>query len=163
MSTLHFKWTISRARDSYGYNIVTLKVNDIKKSACNGGGYDMMGTVLGNYIARTFKDELVKKTKEEFYGLTFHDPNYDPGKHKLKNGKTVEQAEEDGESLGLDRYQAFYSASSKLPTKNHVIPSMDGACGMGCMETIMREVLKLKLVFVKESKNDSYYTLETTE
>ena len=47
-AVLTFKWTVSRGRDSYGYNIVTLRVDGDKVSSCNGGGYDMKGTCLGN-------------------------------------------------------------------------------------------------------------------
>lgn len=44
---LQFKWTISRGRDTYGYNICSLYVDGKKVSGCSGGGYDMMGTCLG--------------------------------------------------------------------------------------------------------------------
>lgn len=40
-TTLKFKWTISRARETLGYNVVTLYVNGSKVARCNGGGYDM--------------------------------------------------------------------------------------------------------------------------
>src|SRR5215813_1314455 len=174
MTTLKFKWTVSRGRNSYGYNICSLYVEGRKVSACNGGGYDMEGTALGNWVARRYADRLLALRAKDmpaqshwqraedcyrcfsgtcrnknrtfkwgewgkdsmncpvcgdeiqfdhnagkriddgryFYGLTFHDPDYDPGKAKIgkdcsdrtlgKNaeGKTVEQAEQDGESLG---------------------------------------------------------------
>lgn len=165
---LKFKWGVSRGRDTYGYNICSLYVDSEKVSSCNGGGYDMKGTALGNWFVEAYKKELVslkpKDMPEEFeynhetksreskgrmlYGLSFHDPNYDPGKAVVgqdcdnrtlngSDGKTVEQAEKDGESLGLERYQAFYKASSKTPTKRHTIPLIDGACGFSCVEKII--------------------------
>src|SRR3990167_6929422 len=193
MKALEFKWTTSRARDSYGYNICTLFVDGRKAAACSGGGYDMKGTSLGSWVARAYADrllalraedmpenshwqpdnsawicrstvcvarhiradqELAKVNAEDrhncidcdepmerdgwagehvndgryFYGLTYHDPNFDPGKAVIgqdyhdrtmgqdAQGKTVAEAEAEGKSLGLERYQAFYRASSKAPT-----------------------------------------------
>jgi hypothetical protein len=89
-----------------------------------------------------------------FYGLSFHDPNFDPGKAVIgtdcddrtmtnngeAKGKTVEQAEKDGETIGLERYQAFYRASSKVPTERHTVPLIDGACGFSSVERIMKAI-----------------------
>lgn len=173
--TLEFKWTISRGRDTYGYNICSLYVNGYKVSSCNGGGYDMKGTALGNYIAKAFPDRLLKLNKE-YYGLTFHDPNYDPGKAVIGKDctdrtieqkaqcKTVEQAENDGESLGLERYQAFYSASSKLPTTKHTIPLIDGACGFSCVANIIQDIgFSLKWVHQRRNAKTDIYILSEQE
>jgi len=155
---LEYKWTVSRGRDTYGYNICTLYADGRKVSRCDGGGYDMEGTCLGSFLAKRYADRLVAlKTKDfprghdgkrAFYGLTFHDPNYDPGKAIVGEdcddrtldgkgkGQTVAEREAAGKSLGLERYQAIYSASSPVPTKRHTIPSIDGGCGKNCVETI---------------------------
>src|SRR3972149_2780023 len=113
---LEFKWTVSKGRDTYGYNICSLYVDGSKVSACNGGGDDMQGKALGNWIALTFEKELVGLTipksrrngqdVQEYYGLTFHDPGFDPGKVKVDRapvfgkdediGKTVDELEEEG-------------------------------------------------------------------
>jgi hypothetical protein len=130
-----FRWTISRGRDTYGYNICTLYIDGQKVSRCDGGGYDMEGTCLGIWLENHARPYLLKLAKE-FYGLTFHDPNFNPGKAVLPSGKTVEEAEKSGESLGLDRYQQFYRASSKTPTERHAVPRIDGACGMSCVQDI---------------------------
>ena len=129
---LKYKWTVSKAANTYGYNICTLFVNGEKVSRCNGGGYDMQGTCLGDWIERKFKDELLQ-LKETFYGLTFHDPNWQPSKEIIKR-------EEEGKSLGLERYQDFYKQSSKLPTEKHTIPVIDGACGVTSVEKILKAV-----------------------
>jgi hypothetical protein len=87
-----------------------------------------------------------------FYGLTFHDPNFDPGTAVVgqgcddrtlglkAKGKTVAQAESDGESHGLERYQSLYRASSPVPTKRHRIPSIDGACGESSVAQIGKAI-----------------------
>ena len=41
---------VSRGRDTYGYNMVTLSSNTGKKFRAMGGGYDMHGQVLGEYV-----------------------------------------------------------------------------------------------------------------
>ena len=124
MYNLKFKWTTSKARDSYGYNICTLFVNNERRTRCNGGGYDMQGTCL----------------KKDFYGLTFHNPNYKPSEEIIER-------EEQGKSLGLERYQDFYKQSSKLPTKKHTIPQIDGACGFGSVTNILNHIgHKIRLI-----------------
>lgn len=49
------RWSISRGRDTYGYNICTIEVSDHfgagqdlrhTRGQCKGGGYDMAGTSL---------------------------------------------------------------------------------------------------------------------
>ena len=157
---LSFKWTVSRGRDTYGYNVVTLKADGKKVAQCNGGGYDMTGTCLGNWVANHFKDELLK-FKTEFYGLTFHNPNYDPGS-KIIEGQTVEEREKEGKSVGLERYQSFYSASSKLPTKLHTIPMIDGACGFSSVEQILKE-LGYYLENVNYKNSSQEYVLKECE
>ncbi len=62
---LEFKWTVSRGRDSYGYNICTLRADGAYVARCNGGGYDMEGTCLGNYIASAFADRLRQLTPRQ--------------------------------------------------------------------------------------------------
>jgi hypothetical protein len=236
MTTLEFRWTTSRGRDSYGYNICSLLVDGRKVSSCNGGGYDMKGTALANWIERAYAGRLNtltaadmpaqrhweraenprrfctdiecaikhgtgepgqselcalpgdaetcphcgKETRVDyhdgrtvddgryFYGLTYHDPNYDPGKAQVgadcddltlggANGLTVEEAEAQGKSLGLERYQAFYRASSHVPTPRHTAPSIHGACGIDSVEAIMRAIgLTIEYVPTKSKRNSVY-------
>jgi len=211
--TLIIKWGTSRGRDTYGYNTCSLSENGHRRAACNGGGYDMLGTVFGHWLASTYRERLNALPASAFppqshwepdhsayicraciserisaelepvtlthqgdewptcpecgeamsrdnhagqriedpprlYGLTFHDPNYDPGQARIgkdctdrtigkgSGGKTVAEAEAAGESFGLERYQASYSASSPVPTERHTYPSIDGACGFSSVERI---------------------------
>ena len=136
---LKFKWTTSKAQDTYGYNICTLLVDSQKVSRCNGGGYDMKGTCLGDWVAKEFKKDLLK-FKQDFYGLTFHNPNWKPSEEIIKR-------EKEGKSLGLERYQDFYKQSSKLPTEKHTIPQNDGACGFRSVEKILNHLgLNIELI-----------------
>lgn len=237
-TTLELRWTVSRGRDTYGYNICTLYADGEKVARCNGGGYDMEGTCFGSFLAHRYADRLVKLTpadmpaqshwepdwnacacfecatdralkdlepvtarREEgaewpkcpecgaemerqrqagkriddgrsFYGLTFHDPDFDPSKavigadcsdrtlsNKGNVGMTVGEAEAAGESLGLERYQAFYRASSPVPTERHRVPSINGACGKSSVERIA-EAIGVRFEYVPvRGKNRSVYIL----
>lgn len=154
MKTLKFKYTTSKGRDSYGYNICSLWVDGEKVSSTCGGGYDMKGTALGNWMARKFEKELLKFNKS-FYGLTYHDPNWQPSKEIIKR-------EKEGKSLGLERYQDFYKQSSKLPTEQHTIPQLDGACGFECMTSILNN-MDYYLKYVDGTTNTTTYILDKKE
>ena len=69
VTILAIKWTKSRARDTYGYNIVTLTdTNTGKKHRTTGCGYDMVGTVVGNWLTSVFQDELKAADISKLYG-----------------------------------------------------------------------------------------------
>lgn len=56
---LALSWSVSRGRDTYGYNIARL--DDTKNGhrfRCNGGGYDMTGTVFGKWLQTYHQDAL---------------------------------------------------------------------------------------------------------
>lgn len=57
--TLNLSWSTSKARDTYGYNIVRLddEATGQRYKTC-GGGYDMVGTVLADWLTATCQDEL---------------------------------------------------------------------------------------------------------
>ena len=56
---LALSWSTSRGRDTYGYNIARLDDTDTRHrfKTC-GGGYDMVGTVFGQWLAARFQPEL---------------------------------------------------------------------------------------------------------
>ena len=89
IKTLNFKWTISKARNTYGYNICTLKDSRGNKiSSTCGGGYDMKGTCLGDFINTYFYDEIRKLNSADFYGLKHYGKKYRHLKHASKHGKS---------------------------------------------------------------------------
>lgn len=84
--------SVSRGRDTYGYNICRLDDRTTgKRYKCNGGGYDMVGTVFGEWLQDVYQAELLKiadrahniytkesgfkspddKTKSRLYGMTW--------------------------------------------------------------------------------------------
>jgi hypothetical protein len=135
-----FKWSHSRAASTYGYLVCRCYADGTYMAGCNGGGYDLRGTAFGDYIAKAFAGELRSRIRQPMTGLTFRNPNHDPGRTKLASGKTVAEAEAAGESFGLDRYQAIHSASSPVPTDVHTVPMIDGACGFESVCRIVRAI-----------------------
>lgn len=78
---LDLRWTISRGRDTYGYNICSLWDGD-KKYSCLGGGYDMTGTVFAHFLKDNFLDKIIATCKphcqdqDSFYGFFHRNGNY---------------------------------------------------------------------------------------
>jgi hypothetical protein len=143
---LHFKWTISRGRDTYGYNICTLLVDGEKVAKTCGGGYDMQGTALGEWLQNAYSFQLNGLFMEEivaFKERPFNENDY-RSKHKLKD--------KDGNE--------YYGASlfEKRGGKMRLI--LDGGCGFSSIERIANAI-GIKLKWNKESdnyKNHSFYT-----
>jgi hypothetical protein len=114
---LTFQYSVSKGINTYGYNIVTLYADDKKVARVNGGGYDMRGTCLGEYIKANYIDRL-KTLKGNhgsgddgtgYYGLTFY--KTDHGKYEYSK-----------------EYQERYNIS------------LDGACGENCMVGIANAI-----------------------
>ena len=132
LQTFTFKWTISRARDTYGYNICTLRDKRGNKLNSNcGGGYDMQGTALGDFINDHFSDEIKKLSSDDFYGLSHYNPNAKTSKRRFLKRATSN-------------------------TRTYV----DGGCGFDSMRRIL-EKIGFQLNWVKKAKNESIYNLST--
>ena len=52
--------SVSRDQDTYGYTICRLDDRETgKRYRCKGGGYDMLGTVFGDWLQDVYQKELV--------------------------------------------------------------------------------------------------------
>ena len=60
LHSLDIKWTTSRGRDTYGWNICTLTDDRGARFRTMGGGYDMTSAVLGDWIAEKYQDRLYR-------------------------------------------------------------------------------------------------------
>ena len=59
MRQLSISWTTSRGRETYGWNICRLDDSHTgRRYRCNGGGYDMIGTVFGDWLENIAQDKL---------------------------------------------------------------------------------------------------------
>lgn len=143
---LHFKWTVSRGRDTYGYNICTLYVDGVKTAKCNGGGYDLQGTVLGEFIQNKYQTELMKIKKKA------------GGKLIVETEGKWSNPSSEGELYGMK-----YVIDQKRKTETI---QLDGACGFDSMRKIIK-ALNLELTYMQKMSerngkpltNDSYYSL----
>ena len=73
---LSLSWSVSKGRDTYGYNICRL--DDRNNGHCFrtiGGGYDMVGTVFGQWLEYYFQPELlmIKDKADRIYGSSLCD------------------------------------------------------------------------------------------
>ena len=55
----------------HGRDTVRLFVNGDQVSRCSGGGYDMQGTCLADWMQEAFADKICKLDSRKFYGLFF--------------------------------------------------------------------------------------------
>ena len=100
---LEWRWTVSKGRDTYNYNICSLYVDGHKSASCKGGGYDMEGTAFGDWVEEVYAETLETLSPSDFYGLKFYGKDAD--------GRHVEHAS--------------YQAGDNV--------SLDGACGLSSM------------------------------
>jgi hypothetical protein len=68
--TLNIKWGTSRGASTYGYTTCSLRdQRGNRRAYCNGGGYDMRGTVFGDWLAEEYQQKLSALPDKAFYGL----------------------------------------------------------------------------------------------
>ncbi len=120
IQTLKFRWGTSRGRDTWGYTVCTLTDTHGNRLAQTiGGGYDMMGTCIGELINKYFGNELKKlvanfgsdDTPTGLYRLTHYNP-----KAKSHKRRHLKRANE------------------------HTQSYVDGACGISSMRRILNKI-----------------------
>ena len=120
---LSISWSVSRGRDTYGYNICRLDDrNGRQRFRTCGGGYDMIGTVFGQWLSSVYQDRLMSKAAELMSIPDASSPYGTTGWVQFKNlyGMVYRPASPDGKS----------------PAK----VSLDGACGIESMRRIAESI-----------------------
>lgn len=113
---LALSWSVSRGRDSYGYNICRLDDTSTgDRFKCMGGGYDMLGTVFGAWLAANYQPELLA----------------------IKERASYYFSKEKGHESRDPQGGAFYGMKYYIDD-NRV--SLDGACGLDCMIRIAEAI-----------------------
>lgn len=140
-TVLEFKWTVSRGRDTYGYNICTLRDRFGKRLARCGGGYDMKGTCLGQWIQGAFQAELIALAQADSQAFAIYDE---------KGYRHPDPQSEYRPSEKLYGCCAHWQAG-KL---DHV--SLDGGCGFSSMRDILNAI-GLDLKWLHETKKTDLY------
>ena len=141
MHVLKLKWTTSRGRETYGYTLASLKDTKTGKfyRAC-GGGYDMRGTVLGEWLNDVFKVELksiAPKAMAKFSKKT-----------GLVHAERPQNGYYDRDKILYGTY-AYYDDSGNL---EKVL--IDGACGESEVLALAKEI---GLDVEKHNKLDMYF------
>ncbi len=156
LTELSLRIGTSRGRDTHGYTMVTLVVNSTGKCyrAC-GGGYDMHGTVLADYLEETYQDRLQTIAREalssdradkhsqfchfegDLYGIAL---NLSSGEVLLTGGVGKSQIIRIAKKIGLsivDRMQrtsrtyraiGYLVTDSGMPVAGAVVPSVAKTC-----------------------------------
>lgn len=126
LKTLSVKWSISKGRETYGYNICKLidSSPEGKVFKCLGGGYDMLGTVLADWVEDQYQSELLLNS-DKAYGT------YEDGKYKCLS--------ESG------RFDHMYGMYKHVKSGEVVKITLDGACGVNSVERVIKEVLGLTI------------------
>lgn len=73
---LEFRWGTSRGVDTAGYTLCSLWVDGRRVARECGGGYDMKGAALGNYIARAYADRLRGLTADDMPAQSHWEPAF---------------------------------------------------------------------------------------
>ncbi len=132
------KWSISRARDTYGYNVVTLIDCDTgKKYRACGGGYDMTGTVFADWIEDVYQNEL-RSISDLAQSMAFYDGKDFIGREHLHGGL----------------YGMTTIRNTQAPDK----VSLDGACGLDCIIGTCNAIgLSIQKTYDRSKRNPSLY------
>lgn len=131
MNTKHLalSWSVSRARDTYGYNVVRL-TDGRNTYRADGGGYDMTGTVFGDWLTATYQDRLLKIARRAYYVSDGNGVKAREGEHAHVRwvGTPGKPKVTPGSLYGMYSY----------PKEKRV--SLDGGCGIESMLTIARAI-----------------------
>jgi len=127
INKLTLSWSVSRGQDTYGYNICRLDSRDSgTRYKCTGGGYDMVGTVFGNWLAAEHQETLkawatTQERKDCDYGIA-----------------------------GYKSLPAWYGLTINPQGKI----TLDGACGIDCMVCIAEAIgLEVQRDYVAKGRN----------
>lgn len=151
--SLDFKWTISRGRDTYGYNICSLLVDGYKKASCIGGGYDMQGTSFANWLNDEYQDRLLQLFDPE---ITDMKQGGECRAYDTEKGKVFHRGTE--RFYGVSIYYNCFK-SDKIKGDGNVWISLDGACGMNSIDNIAKAIgIRLEwLPMSNKYKNNTFY------
>lgn len=112
---LALSWSVSRGRDTYGYNICRLDDTSTgERFKCMGGGYDMRGYVFGSWLESCYQDRLVK--------LRYRASCF------IKTGEMTRANDRPDRLYGM----AYIVEDDRV--------SLDGSCGLECMIRIAEAI-----------------------
>lgn len=100
INKLSLSWGISKGQETLGYNICRLDDrNNGRRFKCMGGGYDMQGTVFGEWLAANYQDQLAALNSSDFYGMR---KNEETGFVTLDGACGIDSMIRIAEAIGLE-------------------------------------------------------------
>lgn len=125
---LYFSRGESRGQDTYGYPIIRLRDGHNGETfKCMGGGYDMHGTNLGNWLQTLIRDKsAAKEALAHFVYNSIRDGEGIP--YGLNISGVVRYKDAEGKPIAKDVRRAIRSNAFYL----------DGACGESCMKRLAK-------------------------
>ena len=146
MTTLLISWSTSRGMNTYGYNICRL---DDTETGCRyrtcGGGYDMTGAVLGEWLTARYQDRLraIGDKAGSYYSKA--------------NGY---QSHRSADGRNSDR--AYLYGMARNDDTGAI--TLDGACGTSTMQVIA-EAIGVNLTWFgnKKGKTLGYFVSDISE
>lgn len=134
--TLHITFGTSRGAETYGYAVVSLREFGALKARCNGGGYDMRGTVFAEWLQKEYQARLLE------IGLRF---SY--------------QRNKKGESRRNEARNHLYGGTFDRK-ENRV--NLDGGCGFSSI-TRIAEAIGLKVRLLDAGKKQDIILVSDTQ
>lgn len=125
---LELSWSTSRGRDTYGYNICRLDDTGsigTPRFRTLGGGYDMIGTVFGQWLQWKYQDRLLALADRA--AAVSDDSGY--------HSKGDDHASWHDKGNGL-----LYGMTYHTKTGKDRYVSLDGACGIDSMRLIADQI-----------------------
>ena len=146
MQNLSVSWSTSRGVNSYGWNICRLDDNRTgKRYRTCGGGYDMIGTVLGEWLADVYQDRL------RIIGDK-------AGSYYSKAGGYHSHRTEDGRNPA----RGYYYGMTRNDDTGRI--TLDGACGSSTMRGIAKAIgVTLTSYCDKKGRVLGYFISDTSQ
>jgi len=134
---LSIRWSVSRAQDTYGYNVITLTDQATgKKYRAKGGGYDMTGAVFGEWLQDAHQNALQAIAHR---AAAYYDGNGQG--YTVREGERASWFNPDGLLYGMTEHH-----------DGRVI--LDGAVGIDTMQQVVKAIgLELTRTYVPSGRN----------
>lgn len=156
---LSLSWSTSRGHDTYGYNICRLDAqttDGMKRYRASGGGYDMTGTVFGNWLTENYQDRLLKIARRAYYAYDGKDSGVRVRKGDQARTEWTGTPARPKVTPGL-----LYGMTHYTSTKRVVL---DGGCGIESMMTIARAIgLDVQTVGNRKGHTTGFIVTDTRE
>lgn len=149
---LRYSWSISRGRDTYGYNLLTLREDGQKVASTCGGGYDMQGTVLADWLLSAYPERMKALASIHAGSLVKVAPN---GAYIWTSRTNAFDRVTSDKGQRFDTYKKNKHYSPQALSGLWLEPKtgqavLDGACGINSVQAVIKA---LGLTFKEDAGN----------